>query len=442
MFGTIAKRRFGVQTKRSLSIATAVLVGAASLIGVSGGASASSSPVTLTVWQNGIPADWGLGFIPDVIKAFEKLHPGVTVNMVVKPNNDYFALLSAGFLGNSGPDVAEVYGGTYLTQILPYLGNLNSYVPKSVRQNLPGVQYYSKNSNTNLATYGLPTEQQFYNGWYNKALFKKAGITAPPTDFSQMASDCKLFKAKGIIAFADGDPSLVTPGAGAVQDWSYLAAGAYPLKKWNGILSGSIAYNSSPLVKQVKDWASLYKAGCTTKTVSTDDATTQFTSGKVAMVFNFNFMWSTYVKALGSNLAPMVQPWSVAPQKAMVEYPGVGYSVNKASSHEKLAAEFVAYTVSPAAQKLVAASGNIPVIPSIHATGAQAGLQTLAQSGKYTLYPMFDNYMPSQVVAQIDNALPEAFIGRQSASSALGVLAQAFSTVPASERNVDYHLGG
>jgi raffinose/stachyose/melibiose transport system substrate-binding protein len=417
-------------------------MGAASLIGVSTGAGASSASVTLTVWQNGIPADWGLGFMPDVIKAFEKLHPGTTVDMVVKPNNSYFALLTSSFLGNSGPDVAEVYGGTYLSQIQPYLGNLNSYVPKSVRQNLPGIQYYSKNSNTNLATYGLPTEQQFYNGWYNKALFKKAGISSPPTDFSQMAADCKLFKAKGITAFADGDPSMVTPGAGAVQDWSYLASSAYPLKKWNGILSGSIAYNSAPLVKQVKNWASLYNAGCTTNTVTTDDAVAQFSSGKVAMVFNFNFMWSTFVKTLGSNLAPMIQPWSVTPQKTMVEYPGVGYSVNKASSHEKLAAEFVAYTVSSAAQKLVAASGNIPVLPSIPATGAQAGLQKLAGSGKYTLYPMFDNYMPSQVIAQIDNALPEAFIGRQSAASALGVLQQAFSTVPASERSVNYHLGG
>jgi ABC-type glycerol-3-phosphate transport system substrate-binding protein len=443
VFGQISTReRLAKQFRRSLSVAVAGLVAVAPLVMTTGGASASSAPVTLTVWQNGNPADWGLGFMPDVIKSFEKTHPGVTINMVVKPNNSFFALLTTSFLARNGPDVAEVYAGTYLNQILPFLANLNPYVSASLRNSLPGIQYYSKNSNTNLATYGLPTENQFYNGWYNKALFKKVGISAPPTDFAQMAADCKIFSAKGIQAFADGDPSIVTSGAGAVQDWSYLVAGAYPLKKWNGILKGTIPWNSAPLVKQVKAWASLYSQGCTSKTITTDNAGTLFTSGKAAMVFNFNFMWSTYVKALGSNLGVMVQPWSSTPHHALVQYPGVGYAVNKNSAHLKLAAEFAAYTVSVPAQKMVAASGNIPVLSSIPATGAQAQLQQMAKSGMYKLYPMFDNYMPSQVVAVLDNALPEAFIGRQSPASALQVLQQAFSTVPASQKLVNYHLGG
>ena len=47
--------------------------------------------------------------------------------------------------------------------------------------------------------------------FYNKALFKEAGIT-PPTTLSQLVSDCAPLKAKGVIPIAidgvDGWPLL------------------------------------------------------------------------------------------------------------------------------------------------------------------------------------------------------------------------------------------
>jgi raffinose/stachyose/melibiose transport system substrate-binding protein len=432
----------GAISRKAIGTACAILVGAATLAACSSSSSGSSGqPVTLTIWQNGNLQDTGFGFINDVIKNFEKAHPNVNVQVVAKPQDNYFALLQTALISHNGPDIADVYAGSYLTNLIPYFANLNQYISASTRKSLAGISYYSKNGNTDEATYAIPSEDQFYNMWYNKALFAKAGVSSPPTDFAQMAAACKKFSAKGITAFADGSPTFVTPGQGAVQDWSYLAGAVYSISQWNSILDGSIPYNSPALVKEISSWASLYKDGCTSKNITTQNSDQLFTTGKVAMVMNYNGLYSTYSKALGSKLGVMIPPWSASPQHMMVELPGAGYAVAQASPNAKLAAEFVAYTVSDASQKLEAAQGGLPVVSNVPAQGAPAELLAMAHSGKYHLYPMFDNYMQPEVVAQLDNQLPQAFIGQVSAQAALTNLEKAFTSLPSAERKVDYHLG-
>lgn len=428
---------------RAIGIACALIIGAGELAACGSGNSGSAGgKVTLTVWQNGNLQDTGFGFMTGVIKNFEKAHPNVTVQVVAKPQDNYFALLQTALISHNGPDIADVYAGSYLTNLIPYLLNLNQYISASTRKGLAGIAYYSKDGNTDAATYAIPSEEQFYNMWYNKALFAKAGVASPPTNFAEMAADCKKFSAKGITAFADGSPTFVTPGQGAVQDWSYLAGAVYSIRQWNSILDGSIPYNSPALVKEVSSWASLYKDGCTSKNITTQNSDQLFTTGKVAMVMNYNGLYPVYSKALGAKLGVMIPPWSATPQHMMVELPGAGYAVAQASPNAKLAAQFVAYTVSDASQKLEAAQGGLPVVSNVPAQGAPAQLLTMAQSGKYHLYPMFDNYMQPDVVAQLDNQLPQAFIGQVSAQTALSNLEKAFTSLPGAERKVDYHLGG
>lgn len=407
----------------------------------SSSAGSSTKKVTLTVWQDGTLANSGLAFMTKVASDFEATHAGVKIDFLAKPPDNYFALALTALIAGTGPDILQTYPGTYSTNLIPYLKNLNKSVSSSTLSSLAGIQYFGVNSEPSVFTYALPTEEQFYNGWYNKALFKKAGVTTPPADFSQMAMDCKLFRAKGITPFADGIQTFVTPGSGAVHDFSSLANGALTLKQWNSVLDGKIPFTTPALVKAVTSWDQLYKDGCTSKNVTTENASSQFQSGKVAMVFNFSGMYSTYYPSLKSNLGVMVTPWSATPSHQMVELPGSGYAVSKSSPNAKLAAEFVAFTVTSTAQKLAAAGGQVPVISTVPAIGVPAQLAALANSGKYNLYPMFDNFIPQGVVAQLDNALPQAFIGAESATAALNTLEQAFKSLPASQQHSNYGLG-
>jgi ABC-type glycerol-3-phosphate transport system substrate-binding protein len=403
------------------------------------GTSATQGPTTITVWQNGSMGS-AFGWMRQAATDFEKIHPGVTIKYVEKPQDNFFAVLKTAFISGNGPDIAQVYPGTYLTPVKSNLLDLKKYIPTSVLSKLPGVQYYADGKSA--PTLGLAPEDQFYNMWYNKALFAKAGIETPPTTFAQMKTACTALRAVGVTPYADGTPTFVTPGAGATQDWTYLAS-ALPLSQWNKILDGKAPYNSPTLVKQVADWASLYPDSCTSTNVTTENGDALFAAGKVAMMMNYSGYYGDYIGKLGTNLGSMVPPWSVTPQKTLAEYPGTGFSVNKASPNAKLAAEFLQYIVSTPAQRLVAKSGNIPILPSVPAQGAALqNLQTMARSGKYKLYPFFDNYMPSQVVAQINTTLPQAFVGSQSAKSALDAFQSAYESIPGDQRGGGFNLGG
>jgi raffinose/stachyose/melibiose transport system substrate-binding protein len=424
----------------TVGLIAAALV-AASTLAACGGGSSSNASKTLTVWQIG-NMDGGFEFMRDVAKKFEAEHAGVKVNFVEKPFDNFFAVLKTAYISRNGPDVVQVWPGTYLSPIQKYLLDLNKYVPASVRKGLPGTQYYSKDGDTDKATYGLPPMDQYYNMWYNKELFAKAGITKPPTSFDEMATACKLLRAKGITPLADGSPSFVTPGSGATQDWSYLASALTP-KEWDDVLDGKIAYDDPRLVDQVSRWAQMYDAGCTSKNVTTENGQELFSAGKVAMMNSYSGYFTDFSKALGDKLGAMLPPWSVGPQKTIVEMPGTAYSVSKDSHNTKLAAEFVEYTASEPAQQILADSGGMPILPSVKAQGAALQeLQAMAQDGQYTPYPMFDNYMPSEVVAQITTTLPQAFIGRESAAKALEAFQKAYESIPEGERATDFHVGG
>ena len=125
--------------RRILGFASAALAGVACLAACGGSGSGSSGSsaghkVTLTIWQNGNLEDTGFGFMTTVIKNFEKAHPGVTIQVVAKPQDNYFALLQTALISHNGPDIADVYAGSYLTSLTPYLLNLNKYVSAGVRK--------------------------------------------------------------------------------------------------------------------------------------------------------------------------------------------------------------------------------------------------------------------------------------------------------------------
>ena len=45
--------------------------------------------------------------------------------------------------------------------------------------------------------YAIPNDAGTYALFYNKALFKKAGVAKPPTTYSELLADCTKFKAEG-----------------------------------------------------------------------------------------------------------------------------------------------------------------------------------------------------------------------------------------------------
>lgn len=433
-------------SRRRVATAIAIAV-TAIVVGGCGGASSQSggsSKGTLTVWMQGSLADQNIQWLPTVARRFEQAHPGVKIDLVPKPTANFVALVRTAVISGSGPDLIGLYSGTEVDQFIPQLVNLNKYISPSILRKVTDIQYFAKNTNISDGTYAVPTENQFYIMFYNKALFKKAGIKSPPRDFSEALADSKMLKARHILPFVYGT-ALGLPEMSAVWDWSYLAAGPYSLNQWNGLLSGQIPYTSKPLVTALSNWHSIYANGFTnSNALNAPNALQQFEAGKAAMLMSYSGYIPAIQKSLGANLGVMPPPWQVSPKPVIAGMPGFGFGALKQSAHAKLAAEFAQSIISLPSQKLAAAQGQIPVLTSAATTRNKLQLQ-LARwdtSPTFHQYPMYDNLSQPSVTDILNKELPAVFVGQTSPQSAASALQSALNALPPDQRKVNYNLGG
>ncbi len=210
-----SKRRvFAVMTTAVLALAvvTAALAGSTSTAG--GNAEGGS----LTVWLSGTYAGSTPGstyrkWLDGVKSRYEKANPGASVKFVLTPINNaqFTAQIAAAFASRRVPDVMLVYSGGYTT---PYMQSSLEKLNDRVKQ-APG--FYGKQTAWDLSClnldckggsgdiYAVPNDQGTYGLFYNKALFRKAGIAKPPTTYNELLAQCKTFKSKGILPLAYGD---------------------------------------------------------------------------------------------------------------------------------------------------------------------------------------------------------------------------------------------
>ena len=69
---------------------------------------------------------------------------------------------------------------------------------------MKGIEYSSLNFNPDDGVLVVPLDLQFYNGFYNKDLFTKAGITSFPKTWDELFTACDKLKAIGVTPFTYG----------------------------------------------------------------------------------------------------------------------------------------------------------------------------------------------------------------------------------------------
>src|SRR3954453_23212416 len=198
-----------------MRVAAVQMASAALAVACGGGGGSSSTPstsnassgesgkaVTITLW-NGF-TNRGLGVGKQAVDAFHQAHPNITVKVVGGINDDK---IIAAIRGGSSPDVAQSFtadntgafcGSGGWIDLKPYMKNDHidaSAFPKAV-------QYYTSYQGTQCA---LPMLADTYGLYYNKAQFKKAGITDPPKRRSGLGADAKMLTQRN----ADGSLKVV-----------------------------------------------------------------------------------------------------------------------------------------------------------------------------------------------------------------------------------------
>jgi ABC-type glycerol-3-phosphate transport system substrate-binding protein len=399
-----------------------------------------SSTTTLTIWEN-YGTEQNATALKNLAAAFTKANPTIKINVVSKPASNYFSLLQAAAISKSGPDLAVMWTGLYALQYSRYLVGLGGHVPAKDLAKMEGLSWMSPGLSGSTNPLVMPLETQFYIGFYNKSLFAKAGIASVPTNWSQLYSACSKLKAIGVTPFTYGNGGQAL-GAEFYPwyDLSYMMIGNYSVAQWKGLYSGAIPWNSSANVTALNNWHKLYTMGCTNKDVLTKTTNIQdFEKGKAAMIMDGTWDTAQYTSTMGAKVAAFVPPFSTAPIKGVVQYPGDGLSVTSYSKNQAAAFKFLDFMTTAAAAKIINAAGLIPDIAgSTTSNSVNQQMLNFVTKQHMVAYPMLDNVTQVNVVNTGNSVLPTVLNGQTSAKAALSKMAQTWSQLPASQRGKRY----
>lgn len=158
---------------------------------------------------------WTLTFANDsanqawskIIADFEAANPGTTIKLETRSVDEHKAALRVAAQSDQGPDIYFMWAG---------LGLGGEFVNAGL--SLPLDDYYSANkwddrlvgtaagftANYPPHRHGVPYTFHGEGIYYNKALFEKAGITAPPATYDELKADAQKLKDAGIAAISFG----------------------------------------------------------------------------------------------------------------------------------------------------------------------------------------------------------------------------------------------
>jgi multiple sugar transport system substrate-binding protein len=157
---------------------------------------AFAQKVTITYWQYAY--DTRVNAMTDLIKQFEQANPDITVKQETFPYDGYQQQVAASLPAGQGADVVQLYYGWLDTWMnAGYVKPLPSqYFDTATldKEFIPMVQAAKRNGDY----YGLPTAVRSLALFYNKDMFKAAGIQSPPKTWDEFVQDAKaLTKSSG-----------------------------------------------------------------------------------------------------------------------------------------------------------------------------------------------------------------------------------------------------
>ena len=421
----------------------ALAVTAATALGSSAGSSAAKAEGgSITVWLSGTYAGATPGSTYrkwlDGIKArYEKAYPGSKVKFVLTPINNaqFTAQIAAAFASRKVPDAMLVYSGGYTTPyMLSSLQKLNDRVSQT-----PG--FYGTQNAWDLSClnldckggkgeiYAIPNDLGTYGLFYNKALFKKAGIAAPPKTYKELLAQCARFKAKGILPLAYGDRDGYSTDNWVTYDYaSYMAPD--DVAKIN---AGKLKYATPKLVKPLEQLVKFKQQGCVNPDASThenNDANSYFTSGKAAMVQMFPFVIKQFEQALGKNLGITKLPQSGPHPGRTAANSFHNWVIPKNAKNPDGGWEFIKMAVdNKGATDLENLVGALPTNRAVLAAAKDPFTKFFAQVSAKPQVPLLDSIVPLKVALQYYVQLQAAFAGKVTALQAMQNVDKALKTL-------------
>src|SRR4051794_22854389 len=341
--------------KRRITIALCLLaVVAAAITAGTMGANKKAQADSITVWlQVDAQSGW-----PAVVKAanaaFEKQHPGTTVNVQYQTWNTHLQKFDATLAGGSSPDVIEM-GNTEMTKYMA-AGAFQQLDKSTFDNSANWVKGLAASAAYGGKTYGVPYYAGSRLATYRTDLFKKAGITKVPTSLAELTADAqKLMK---------GSKKGFSPVYVAGTDWYVAMAFVYDFGgsiarthagKWIGNL------DSAASLKGLNAYKTFFLA--TSRASKTTDETHPqpydvYAQGNTGVVIGPSWYTCCVGAKYKASTAQFVLPSHTKGQPL----PGFlgGSDLAVPVSGNKLGADWIKDFTNTSSEKTLQAKGNIP----------------------------------------------------------------------------------
>jgi multiple sugar transport system substrate-binding protein len=243
-----SKRLFG-RLAASLALAAVMSFSAAT----------AAAAEKLTIWSHWADEQNKKDFVMEAVKRFKDKNPGFEVEVVWYQKPQLITALTTSFQAGSGPDI--FYLEPAITGAFPpFVDNGFMYdIGKPIDPLIEAWAYpFAKKGNM---TYLLPLEAYMPVLYYNKELFKKAGVTLPAdgiVDTEAFKAIVAKTKAAGVTPFSAG--TMDRDWAGSLVTESILLR-FIGQEKWQGIPTGKTAWSDPDVVAGLKYVEELVKAG-------------------------------------------------------------------------------------------------------------------------------------------------------------------------------------
>ncbi|WP_333745337.1 ABC transporter substrate-binding protein [Streptomyces sp. IBSBF 2950] len=389
-------------------------------------AASGGSKDRLVVW------DWKSGdatassYVKKAKADFAERHPGVTVEFVAQPFEQYYTLLGAAIQAGKGPDVMLFNGGGQIRDRADSLLPLDAYV-RDDRKRLAGWDAFTQDGKT----YAAPVTLQGHPIYYNKSLYRKAGLDPehPATDWNEFVADCRtVTRATGARCFAQGNKE----GIGIQFFLSGLGSGVLSPKEYDDWIAGERDW-SSPAVERVFSlWKEVDDKGLNNdganSTAMFNDAFAVFQSGKAAHVIGLMSdvgHWKDFAEFLDAADIGVMKPPVVTPgARPSLPYDGgIGYAVAKWTEDPETAADLVrSLTSTDALKSFHADVGAIAADRAVDVSSAGPAVATIVSEidrGKPALHVA----LPSTTVDLMGRLSQQLLSGSVSVDAAMKQLA-------------------
>ncbi|MFD5417023.1 extracellular solute-binding protein [Streptomyces sp. NPDC127069] len=368
-------------------------------------------------WWNIATTEPGKSLFPELSTAFTDAHPNITIKTTSLENEAFKSKLTAVTSSGRLPDVFQTWGGGVLRQQVDagLVEDLTDAFGWSSDLTPVALQAYRFDGRT----YAVPYDVGMVGFWYNKRLFAKAGISAPPGTWAELLEDVRKLKAAGVTPIALAGKEK-WPGH---FYWAYLAmrvAGLAALGQAAAAkdFTGAGFVRAGSHLKELVDLQPFQQGflGAGYSTPGGQAAT--MGNGKAAMELMGQWAPSVQQDAgadLGADLGffPFPAVDGGLGQVGEVLGGGGGFALRKGAPKEAL--DFLKFFVLENQSKLLASNGYLPVVKGAESGVADANRRAVAESlARATGFQLFlDQAYPPAVGQEVNDSVADLIAGKK-----------------------------